>query len=177
MSDRSVPQPENIAHNASASDAPGSADTQANQHQFCLGDKPAPEASPTSDLLPEPAQHPLQAERSPRPGATRVDPVNPAPTVNTSAVSRTGDSANPNPTRPPAHGNAQPFVQNFLRSVFPPLSAPDIVRRFVDAGIVEHDDLLACLRLPERDQLEMLRADLGLNILHSRMVRAALNRV
>ncbi|EKM50947.1 uncharacterized protein PHACADRAFT_262852 [Phanerochaete carnosa HHB-10118-sp] len=139
-------------------------------------DRPAPEASPTP-LRPEPAQHLPQAEHSLRPGVTRAGPADPAPSVNSGIVSRTTDSANPNLTGPPAHGIAQPFVQNFLRGVFPPLSAPDIVRRFVDAGIVERMDLVACSQLPERDQLEMLRADLGLNILHSRMVRVALSQV
>lgn len=114
---------------------------------------------------------------APEASRTLVDPADSAPPISSSTVSRAADSANPNVTRPPAHEVAEPFVQNFLRGVLPPLATPDIVRRFMDAGIVERDDLVACSRLPQRDQLEMLRADLGLNILHSRMVRAALNQV
>ncbi|EKM50906.1 uncharacterized protein PHACADRAFT_212822 [Phanerochaete carnosa HHB-10118-sp] len=147
----------------------------ANQRQDCIGSRPTPDASSTR-RAPSDEHTQCQAERPPHPGPAQVYPTS---SGGSNAESRMADSANPDnfQLRPFAQRAAQPYVYKFLRDIFPPLSAPGVVRQFIDAGMVERKDLVACSRLPESDQLQMLRSDLGLNILHSRMVIAALRRL
>ena len=131
-----------------------------------LNGSATPEGSPTPTRST--TAHPATAE------TPSGDPAHPTSTDNTRV------SASPAPVRarssPPAPP-ARPYIHTFLHGVFPPLASPEVVQRFVGAGIVEPKDLRACARLPERDQLAMFRVDLGLNVLHSRMVRAALARM
>lgn len=127
----------------------------------------SPVTASSSTVSPQPGSPVLQAIRVAAP-----DPAAAA----SRAVGATAARPAPYPDVP-RRQPAQPYVLGFLRGVDPQLAAPDVMRRFVDAGIVQRADLLACARLPEHDLLAMLRADLGLDTLRSRMVRAALQRL
>ncbi|EKM49425.1 uncharacterized protein PHACADRAFT_33477 [Phanerochaete carnosa HHB-10118-sp] len=121
--------------------------------------------------------HPLEEKLDVEEDVKMEDTSRSQPSINNSSVSRTADSANPNPTGPPVHGTDQPFVQNFLYDIFPPLSTPEIVCQFVHTGIVEHEDLIVCSQLSEEEIMEMLRIEVGLNALCLRIVALALKGV
>lgn len=118
------------------------------QREDHIGNRPVPEAS----LSAERAQHNLPTERALHPGTAWVNPLEPTSSAGSSAESRMAGSANLGITQagPLAQRLPSPYIYKFLQDVFPPLSAPDVVRRFADAGIAECKDLITCSRLPER---------------------------
>ena len=63
-------------------------------------------------------------------------------------------------------------VQEFLQSIRPAMDG--LLPVFVQGGITDEDHLDAFARLPEAQQAQFLRKDLGLNALHVRNVRLAI---
>lgn len=63
-------------------------------------------------------------------------------------------------------------VQQFLQTTRPAMDS--LLTVFIQGGITDEDHLDAFARLPEAEQAQFLRKDLGLNALHVRIVRLAI---
>lgn len=111
------------------------------------------------------AQSPqLEAERNRTSGPTTV------PAVETPGVPGSGTQlSQPRVEAPP---NEYEAVKAFLHSLVQPQD--HLLDVFVGAGIQNEEALRGFAALPEEEQLKLLRTDLRLNVLQSRIIRHGL---
>ncbi|GJE90586.1 hypothetical protein PsYK624_067300 [Phanerochaete sordida] len=147
------------ATSSAENEAPPSVPSERSGSDHALGDGAprAPEAASPNN------QSEILASRSSVEAAQPVRARSPSSTVAPS------NSA----TSEPGH----PFIRAFLHDISPSLASTGAVERFAATGVVTREDLDMFALLSREGQLETLREDVGLSVVHARLVREALERV